>query len=67
MYEKASFIFTLIVLFLHAIAMATPIAHKGSLTGAQATALTLIDLFTNPKVLADAKSYFKNAQTKDVQ
>lgn len=46
--------------------MATPIAHKGSLAGAKATALTLIDLFTTPKVLADAKDYFKNVQTKDV-
>lgn len=48
-----------------AIAMATPIAHKGSLAGAKATALTLIDLFTNPKVLADAKDYFVNVQTKN--
>jgi aminobenzoyl-glutamate utilization protein B len=51
----------------NAIAMATPIAHKGSLAGAKATALTLIDLFTNPKILADAKDYFKNIQTKEVQ
>lgn len=50
----------------NAIAMATPIAHKGTLAGAKATALTLIDLFTNPKIVADAKDYFKNVQTKDV-
>ena len=50
-----------------AIAMATPIAHKGSLAGAKATALTLIDLFTDPKVLEDAKAYFTNVQTKDVK
>jgi len=50
-----------------AIAMATPIAHKGSLAGSKATALTLIDLFTNPKVLADAKDYFTNVQTKDTK
>ncbi len=50
-----------------AIAMATPIAHKGSLAGAKATALTLIDIFTNPSILADANDYFKNVQTKDVQ
>ena len=49
-----------------AIAMATPIAHKGSLAGAKVTALTLIDLFTNPQILSDAKEYFKNVQTKDV-
>jgi aminobenzoyl-glutamate utilization protein B len=50
-----------------AIAMATPIAHKGSLAGAKATALTLVDLFTNPKILTDAKDYFTNVQTKDVK
>ena len=48
-----------------AIAMATPIAHKGSLAGAKATALTLIDLFTTPSILTEAKDYFKNVQTKD--
>jgi aminobenzoyl-glutamate utilization protein B len=51
----------------NAIAMATPIAHKGTLAGAKATALTLIDIFTNPKIVTDAKDYFKNVQTKDVQ
>ena len=51
----------------NAIAMATPIAHKGTLAGAKVTALTLIDLFTNPKIVADAKDYFKNVQTKEVQ
>ncbi len=48
-----------------AIAMATPIAHKGTLAGAKATALTLIDLFTNTKILVDAKDYFVNVQTKN--
>jgi aminobenzoyl-glutamate utilization protein B len=48
-----------------AIAMATPIAHKGSVAGAKATALTLVDLFTNPKLITDAKDYFTNVQTKD--
>ena len=47
-----------------AIAMATPIAHKGSLAGAKATALTLIDLFTMPAVLKEAKAYFTDVQTK---
>ena len=50
-----------------AIAMATPIAHKGSVAGAKATALTLIDLFTNPQILVDAKDYFINVQTKNMQ
>jgi len=50
-----------------AIAMATPIAHKGSLAGAKATALTLVDIFTNPKIVAEAKEYFVNVQTKDTK
>jgi aminobenzoyl-glutamate utilization protein B len=50
-----------------AIAMATPIAHKGSLAGAKATALTLIDIFTAPKIVDSAKAYFSGVQTKDVR
>jgi aminobenzoyl-glutamate utilization protein B len=50
-----------------AIAMATPIAHKGSLVGAEATAMTLLDLFTKPSLVADAKKYFKEVQTKETQ
>ena len=49
----------------NAIAMATPIAHKGCMAGAKATALTLIDMLTTPKIIADAKDYFTNVQTKD--
>lgn len=48
-----------------AIAMATPIAHKGSLAGAKATALTLIDMLTRPGLLVAAKEYFSQVQTKD--
>jgi aminobenzoyl-glutamate utilization protein B len=50
-----------------AIAMATPIAHKGSLAGAKATALTLIDMFTKPQLIQAAKDYFVNEQTKEVK
>jgi aminobenzoyl-glutamate utilization protein B len=50
-----------------AIAMATPIAHKGCVAGAKATALTLIDLFTKPELIVKAKEYFTNVQTKDVK
>ncbi len=50
-----------------AIAMATPIAHKGSLAGAKATALTLVDLFTNTKIVTDAKEYYTNVQTKNTK
>ena len=48
-----------------AIAMATPIAHKGCLAGAKATALSLVDLFTQPTLLANAKNYFTDVTLKD--
>ena len=50
-----------------AIAMATPIAHKGVVTGAKVVATTLIDMLTNTKIISDAWDYFKNVQTKDVK
>lgn len=40
------------------IAMATPIAHKGATVGAKAHALTVLDLMTNPKLVAECKQYF---------
>jgi aminobenzoyl-glutamate utilization protein B len=49
----------------NAIAMATPVAHKGTLTGAKVQALTLIDLLTQPQVIGDAWTYFRDVQTKD--
>ncbi|MFC0684197.1 amidohydrolase [Novosphingobium clariflavum] len=48
-----------------AVAMATPIAHKGAVAGAKAVAMTVIDLMTRPQLLADAKAYFKDVQNKD--
>ncbi len=48
------------------IAMATPIAHKGALAGAQAQAMTLIELFADPSHLERAKEYFAE-QTKEIQ
>jgi aminobenzoyl-glutamate utilization protein B len=47
------------------IAMATPIAHKGSNYGSRVVALTAIDILTNPKLLADAKQYFAEVTTKE--
>jgi aminobenzoyl-glutamate utilization protein B len=46
------------------IAMATPIAHKGSNHGAAAQAMTVIDLMTTPKLIEDARAYFAE-QTKE--
>lgn len=50
----------------NAVSMATPIAHKGVAAGAKAEAMTLLDMFVNPKVLKDAWTYFKEVQTKDI-
>jgi aminobenzoyl-glutamate utilization protein B len=51
----------------NAISMATPIAHKGIVTGAKAEVMTLIDLFTKPELLVNAWDYYKNEQTKELQ
>ena len=50
-----------------AMAMATPIAHKGVVAGAKAVALTVLDIMTTPKLVADAKDYFQNVQLKDAK
>ena len=47
--------------------MATPVAHKGVVSGSKALAATLIDLLTQPKIIADAWDYFRNVQTKDIK
>jgi len=49
----------------NAIAMATPIAHKGVVAGAKVIAMTTIDLLTQPKLRQAARDYFVNVQTKD--
>ncbi|MEN7538637.1 amidohydrolase [Aurantiacibacter flavus] len=45
-----------------AVAMATPIAHKGAVAGAKAVALTTLDLIMNPDELAEAKQYQEEVQ-----
>jgi len=45
-----------------AMAMATPIAHKGAVAGAKAVAMTTLDLLTTPKLLAEAKKYQQEVQ-----
>jgi aminobenzoyl-glutamate utilization protein B len=50
-----------------AIAMATPVAHKGATAGAKAMALTMLDVLLTPKLVADAKDYFTTVQTKDTK
>ena len=48
-----------------AVSMATPIAHKGSATGAQVQATTALDFLLNPALVTDAWKYFREVQTKD--
>lgn len=48
----------------NAIAMATPIAHKGVNVGARAQAMTVIDLVTRPELVKAARDYFENVQLK---
>jgi aminobenzoyl-glutamate utilization protein B len=50
-----------------AIAMATPVAHKGATAGAKAMAMTMLDVLLTPKLVTDAKDYFTNVQTKDMK
>jgi aminobenzoyl-glutamate utilization protein B len=50
-----------------AIAMATPIAHKGVVAGSKVMAMTMVDVLTRPRLLADAKAYFRDVQTKHQQ
>jgi aminobenzoyl-glutamate utilization protein B len=49
----------------NAIAMATPIAHKGAIAGARVQAMTLLDAIMRPDVIAQAREYFDKVQTKD--
>ena len=48
-----------------AVSMATPIAHKGSATGAQVQATTALDFLLKPALVTDAWKYFREVQTKE--
>jgi aminobenzoyl-glutamate utilization protein B len=48
-----------------AIAMATPIAHKGVTAGAKVVAMTVLDLLTKPELVDQAWKYFREVQTKE--
>ena len=50
-----------------AIAMATPIAHKGTTAGAKVQAMTMIDLLTKPELVKMAWDYFRDVQTKEIK
>ena len=49
----------------NAIAMATPIAHKGATAGARVLARTALELFTDPTLVTKARAYFTDVQNKD--
>jgi aminobenzoyl-glutamate utilization protein B len=51
----------------NAIAMATPIAHKGVTAGAKVQAMTMLDLLMKPALVQSAWDYFRNIQTKDTK
>ena len=50
----------------NAVAMATPIAHKGSTAGAKVQAMTALDFLLQPQLVAQAWDYFRTVQTKDI-
>ena len=49
----------------NAVAMATPIAHKGSTAGAKVQALTALDFLLQPELVQRAWDYFRDVQTKE--
>ncbi|MGH7645700.1 MAG: peptidase dimerization domain-containing protein [Gemmatimonadales bacterium] len=50
----------------NAIAMATPIAHKGATAGAKVLAMTILDFVLRPELVQQAWDYFRDVQTKTV-
>jgi aminobenzoyl-glutamate utilization protein B len=51
----------------NAVAMATPIAHKGSTAGAKVQAATALDFLLRPELVERAWDYLRNVQTKEVK
>jgi aminobenzoyl-glutamate utilization protein B len=51
----------------NAIAMATPIAHKGVIAGAKVQAMTMLDILTKPELVKNSWDYFNNVQTKETK
>ncbi len=51
----------------NAVAMATPIAHKGATAGAKAMAMTILDFLLHPELVKQAWDYFRNVQTMETQ
>jgi aminobenzoyl-glutamate utilization protein B len=51
----------------NAVAMATPLAHKGSVAGAKVQAMTALDFLLQPEAVKQAWAYFTDVQTKDLK
>lgn len=51
----------------NAIAMATPIAHKGVTAGAKVQAMTVLDIVMRPDIVTQAWDYFRNVQQKNTK
>ncbi len=51
----------------NAIAMATPIAHKGSTAGAKVQAMTALDFLLQLELVKQAWDYFNNVQTREIK
>jgi aminobenzoyl-glutamate utilization protein B len=51
----------------NAMAMATPVAHKGVTAGAKVQAMTLVDLLLKPEVITASWDYFRNVQTRTMK
>ena len=45
-----------------AVAMATPVAHKGATQGAKVEAMTALDLLMRPELVTAARDYFEKVQ-----
>ncbi|MDE2986200.1 MAG: amidohydrolase [Gemmatimonadota bacterium] len=50
-----------------AMAMATPIAHKGAVAGARVLARTALQLFAQPELVEEAWTYFREDQSAGVE
>ncbi|MBO0797748.1 MAG: amidohydrolase [Blastocatellia bacterium] len=51
----------------NAVAMATPIAHKGATAGAKVQVMTALDFLLTPDLVKQAWDYFRNVQTKEIK
>jgi aminobenzoyl-glutamate utilization protein B len=49
----------------NAIAMATPIAHKGIVAGSKVMAMTMVDLLLRPDLVREARTYFTDVQLRN--